>query len=120
MSAAAPNIAPFNALILAAIRSSISEANALSDAHGMDEQGAEANAFRHLYASCSLTRRVGAGEATLATSAHETTAHSKGDDEQRDSNQDTANNRKGIEFASNSANKDQTCESFALQGSRPE
>lgn len=85
----------------------------------MDEHGAEANAFRHLYASCSLTPRVGAREATAATSAHESTVHRKGAAEQRDSDQDTANDRKGVDFASNPANKEQTCESFALQGSRP-
>jgi hypothetical protein len=116
---AAPNTAGWNGFIFASIRGSINEANGLSDAHGMDENSAEGNAFRHLFASCSLTRRVGAGEATAATSAHETTAHRKNDGEQRDSDHDAANNKKGIEFASNSANKDQTCESFALQGSRP-
>ncbi len=81
---------------------------------GFGEVGADkANAFRHIYGSCELTRRQGEQEARQTTRAHEEPLR-RGDAEQtRDSRDDTGNNEIGIQQGKSARNSNLTCENIA-------
>jgi hypothetical protein len=112
-----PGGTAMHAYALGSLRASINEANALIGELGLE--GAEANAFRHVFGACALARRVGASEAYEATDAHERTARKKDDAEQADSDTDMKNNAKGINFGSNPNNSGTSCQDFARTQARP-
>jgi RHS repeat-associated protein len=83
---------------------------------GTDERSAaKANAFRHIFGSCQLTRWNGKEDARQTLRAHERRLRNRDDAQEQDSREDSGNNEIGMtEGAStDSRNSHLTCENIA-------
>jgi RHS repeat-associated protein len=81
---------------------------------GTDEVGAaKANAFRHIYGSCDLTRKHGMRAARQMTSSHERTWRRGDTAQEMDSRNDLGNNEIGLQAGNSDENQHFTCENVA-------